>query len=252
METAKKVAEDSSEENFCEFRSVCSIERFLNKDLGTLRGNDAAFVASRFDGQNSQECMLCALETFESEENVQVSTQDANLREALRLASRAQNHVTKLIFCDLRQIKGYVDLPEFHESESLFIEQALKLRAAFTSVLVTIGGRAVHPITCVQGGFSVDVSEAQLENLLHNLQTSKGFAVGLIDVFAQVWEKSTLGADPSPLTRVLDGWDDLTDEARFGAAKASLRPPETDVRKTCIACAIEVVDSLERIKALLG
>ena len=249
--TAEAVAVKSSMQDFQAFRYVCSIERFLNKNLDGLKGNDAAFVASRFDGKNSEECMLYALETFEKEDNVQVNAHDANLRECLRLASRAQNHVTQLIFTDLRQIKGYVDLPEFYTAEPEFVEKALKLRLAMSNILTVIGGRAVHPITCVQGGFSIKVSEAQLENLIHDLKASDDFAKSLIDVFSHVWEKSTLGSDPSALNRVLANWDNLTDEARFGAAKASLRPPETDTRKTSIACAIEVVDAIERIKSLL-
>ena len=252
VETAQEVAKTSSKEDFQAFRYVCSIERFLNKDLEGLKGDEAAFVASRFDGENSEECMLCALEAFEKEDDVQLSARDANLREVLRLASRAQNHVTKLIFSDLRKIKGYVDLPEFYAAEPEFIEKALKLRLAMTNILTVIGGRAVHPITCVEGGFSIEVSEAQLENLLHDLKASEEFAKSLIDVFAHVWEKSTMGGDTSALDRVLSNWDNLTDEARFGAAKASLRPPETDVRKTCIARAIEVVDAIERIKGLLN
>ena len=249
--TAEVVAKESSKQDFQAFRNVCSIERFLNKNLDGLKDDDAAFVASRFDGKNSEECMLCALETFEKEDDVQVNAHDANLRECLRLASRAQNHVTQMIFTDLRQIKGYADLPEFYTAEPEFVEKALKLRLAMTNILTVIGGRAVHAITCVKGGFSIKVDDAQLENLIHDLNSSEEFAKSLIDVFSHVWKNSILGSDPSPLNRVLTDWDNLTDEARFGAAKASLRPPETDTRKTCIACAIEVVDALERIKELL-
>ena len=252
VETAQNVAKNSSDDDFMNFKNSCSIERFLDKNLEGLSGDDAAFVASRFDGQNSQECMLCALETSEKDANISLERRDVNLREALRLAARAQNHATKLIFADLCQIKGYVDLPEFSEKEPEFVKQALKLRSAMTNILTTIGGRAVHPITCVQGGFSVSVNEAQLENLVHDLKKSEGFAKSLIDIFAHVWEKSTLADDASALKRVLSDWDNLTDEARFGAAKASLRPPETDARKTCIACAIEVVDAIERMMLLFN
>lgn len=251
LKTAELVAKESTDGDFSKFRDVCSAERFLSKNLEGLRGEDAAFVASRFDGLNSQECMLCALETSEKEEDVVLSERDASLREALRLAARAKNHVTELIFNDLRQIKGYVDFKEFCLSEGEFTNSSLKLRTALTNVLTVIGGRAVHPVTCVRGGFSIAVNEAQLDNLVHDLNESREFAVSLIDVFAKVWKKSSLGKDPSALNRVLKGWDNLTDVARFGAAKASLRPPESDDRKTCIACAIEVVDAIERIEELL-
>ena len=74
------------------------------------------------------------------------------------------------------------------------------------------------------------------------------FAVSLIDVCSSNWEKSIPGEQGSTvLKRVLENWDDLTDMARFGAAKAGLRPPETDARKECVARAVEIVDSLQRI-----
>ena len=236
---------------FDSFLSVCDVDRFLDKDLSGLSGDDAAFVASRFDGQNSQECMLCAIETTEKENSLQIQSQVKNLRDVLRFASRAQNHVTSLICEDLREIKHFDTMLEFYEKEPEFVTSALSLRSALTDILEKIGGRAVHPITCKVGGFSVDIAEETLIDLRDNLEASEAFAVSLIDVFAKNWQDCSVKATSGALKRVLEGWDDLTDVARFGAAKASLRPPENDERKECIARAIEIVDAIERIKALI-
>ncbi len=252
-DSAKRIAEEMCQQprDFESFLSVCDIDRFLDKNLSSLDGEDAAFVASRFDGQNSQECVLCALETTEKENSVEVSSHDKNLREVLRLAARAQNHVTSLFLDDLCRMDGHTGIQDLFEEDPDFVVSALKLRGALTNILSTIGGRAVHPITCKVGGFSQEVDEATLTSLKTDLESSEDFAVSLIDVFAKKWEQSVLGSDSSALKRVLDGWDDLSDKARFGAAKASLRPPESDERKECIARAIEVVDVIERIKELI-
>ena len=224
------------------------MDRLLNKDLEGLEGEDAVFVASRFDGANSQQCSLCAIEALESSENVQPDERTTALRECLVLASRAQNHITSLFLEDLRKIDGYAGVQEFAENENGLLVKALELRHVLTEILEEIGGRAVHPITCEVGGFSVNVPNAVLCELKNKLDDQTESAISLIDLFASVWEQSTLGeADTTSLTRVLENWDDLTDEARFGAAKAGLRPPETDVRKECVARAIEVVDAINRI-----
>ncbi len=248
FDNAGKVSGEDGEQKFSQFLDVCSVDRLLNKDLEGLEGEDAVFVASRFDGANSQQCSLCAIEALESSENVQPDERTTALRECLVLASRAQNHITSLFLEDLRKIDGYAGVQEFAENENGLLVKALELRHVLTEILEEIGGRAVHPITCEVGGFSVNVPNAVLCELKNKLDDQTEFAISLIDLFASVWEQSTLGeADTTSLTRVLENWDDLTDEARFGAAKAGLRPPETDVRKECVARAIEVVDAINRI-----
>ncbi|MDO4841978.1 MAG: hypothetical protein Q3982_04800 [Phoenicibacter congonensis] len=248
FDNANKIVEGDGEQEFCQFLDVCSVDRLLNKDLEGLEGDDAVFVASRFDGENSQECSLCAIKTLEQSENISPDERTQALRECLTLASRAQNHITSLFLVDLRKIYGHAGVQEFADKENNLVVKALELRHVFTEILEEVGGRAVHPITCEVGGFSVNVPNAVLCDLKNKLEAQTDFAVSLIDRFASVWEQSTLGeTDTTALTRVLENWDDLTDDARFGAAKAGLRPPETDVRKECVARAIEVVDAINRI-----
>ena len=253
LDSARQIAKNMCKVpiDFDTFLSVCDIDRFLDKDLSGLEGDDAAFVASRFDGQNSQECVLCALETTEKENSIEVSSCDKNLREVLRLAARAQNHITTLIFEDLRKIEGYTGVQDLIQAKPDFIISALKLRGALTNILTAIGGRAVHPIMCKTGGFSIEIGDDVASSLKQNLVFSEDFAVYLIDVFAKRWQQAGSKTDCSALKRVLEGWDDLSDKARFGAAKASLRPPESDKRKECVARAIEIVDAIEQIKTLM-
>ena len=247
---AKKMCKESHD--FDSFMKVCNVDRFLGKDLSGLNeGDDSAFASSRFDGKISQEHVLDAIEVAESKNAIEVTSQVKNLRAVLRLAMRAQNHITTLIFEDLRKINNHTGLQDFYTEEPNLVVSALKLRSALTDILTKIGGRAVHPITCKVGGFSVDVDETTLSTLKKNLESCEAFAVLLVDIFAKKWQKSDAKQNCEALTRVLNGWHDLSDPARFAAAKASLRPPESDKRKECIAEAIEIVDAIERIKTLL-
>lgn len=245
---AENVTNVDGNDAFVSFLDVCSIDRFLEKNVEGLTGDDALFVEARFDGEISQELALNSASKFEKKNNLTIDSRDLILREILRLAERAHNDITSLVLSEFPQIKGYVDFQEFVEADSDFLKKCLELRHALTNILSEISGRAVHPITVEVGGFSKAVSDVALKRMSEEIDSELDFAVSLIDECSSNWEKSILGEQGTTvLKRVLENWDDLTDKARFGAAKAGLRPPETDSRKECIARAVEIVDSLQRI-----
>ena len=245
---AEKILDVDGHDSFVGFLDVCSTDCFLEKNVEGLSGDDALFIETRFDGQTSQERALNSAAEFEKKNNLAIDSRDLILREILRLAERAHNDITSLVLSDFRQIKGYVDFYEFAEDDFDFLKDCLELRDVFTTILTEISGRAVHPITVEIGGFSKNVPDETLKHLSGKINSELDFAISLIDVCSSNWEQSSLGEDSTPaLKRVLENWDDLTDKARFGAAKAGLRPPETDSRKECVARAVEVVDSMQRI-----
>ena len=52
------------------------------------------------------------------------------------------------------------------------------------------------------------------------------------------------------LARINASWNNLTQQARFAAAKAGLRPPERNPFNNNVAQAVELVDAVERCAAL--
>lgn len=251
METALENAKaiECPQDEFESFLDVCNVDAFLEKDMHGKKDNEAAFIASRFDGQNSQECMLCALEASETEE---IAEEVADLREVLRLAARAQNYLTKLYLQDLRITKGYESITQIEEKCHDTLEEFFNVRHVFTTLLEMIGGRAVHPITPVVGGFSVTPTIEEIKTARAALECILDFEIKTVDRFAENWEETTLATNTHSLDRVMKNWDNLTDPARFAAAKAGLRPPQTDDRRECVAMAVEVVDCTQRAINILA
>ena len=243
---ARKIHPNFIDEYFEDFLDTCTISRFLKQRTTDLSSKEAAFVASRAGASRSVESCLDVIEAAEDTQNVVLSEKDKHLRGAMRAAERASRHLTTLIFSDLLQIKGYKSLEEFARVEGDFVNNALVYRASLTRVLTAFGGRAVCPITPKIGGFSASVDEDEIFDVKENLIDCVEFAKSLIDIFAKVWQESSV-ADHVILARVLEKWDDLTDVARFGAAKAGLRPPVEEIKKTCVAMAVEMVDDTQRI-----
>ena len=243
---ARGIHQNFLDEYYDDFLATCSVARFLNQDISDLSSKDASFVASRSNANVSINACLDVIEEEEAIQNVVLDDRTKAMRRSMRAAERAQGHLSTLIFGELEKIKGFSNLEEFAIAEPNFINDALIYRSSLTRVLTTFGGRAVCPITPKVGGFSYDVDDDEIFDVRENLNDSIEFAKSLIDIISKVWEESNK-CDHEILARVMKKWDDLTDVARFGAAKAGLRPPVKDPKKTCVAMAVEMVDDTQRI-----
>lgn len=249
LDTAKACAEHVEEPAYEEFLDVCNVDYFLDKDIHGFKNEQAAFIASRFDGRNSQECTLAALEAGEVDE---VDERVKSLRDVMRLVARAQNYITKLYLQDLRIIKGHKDLAEVDASAHELLKEFFRVRHVFTIALEAIGGRAVHPITPIIGGFSSEITDDEIRDMKAAFECIVDFELKTVDLFAELWENTTLLDNTHSLDRVMKNWDNLTDPARFAAAKAGLRPPQSDARRECVAMAVEVVDCTQRVINILA
>lgn len=233
-------------QKFKDFQQSCSIKRFYDKDVSGLSGDLAAFVTSRFSGQWSCSCILEAIEAHEKEADIETSEKDQILRDLLKLGELIQNHVSYILYDVLRNAYGLADIREFYDNYTSLISEALRCRHAGTSICEMIGGRATHPITPVVGGFSVYPEISQIECLTALCTGEIDFVVKTVDLCNEVWEKCE-PIDGSPVqSRVLATWDNLSDEARFAAAKVGLVPGFSDPRRECVAAAVELVDAFAR------
>lgn len=243
---AKNSEVENGEEALCKIQDACNVRRFVGKDLSGLSGDFAAFTASRFSGEWSHSRTIEALEDFEQKQCLEIDGGTKLLRELLLLGELIKNHVSFIYFSQLRKAYGYVDLCEFENARASELEEALACRHAGTSICEVVGGRSVHPITAVVGGFTHLPDISQIEGLRAQIAGEMDFAIHTVDVCNEVWEKFESPEDTPAMRRILAAWDNLCDDARFAAAKVSLIPPVQDPRRECVAAAVELVNSLAR------
>lgn len=247
---AEKCSLNDESQKFEDMQEACSIKRFYNKDISGLSGDLAAFVASRFNGLWSSSCVIEAIEAHEKSLCIEVSEKDQILRELLKLGELIQNHVAFIYYQELRSAYGYADIFEFGRARANVIGEVYRCRHAGTSICEVIGGRGVHPITPVVGGFTVYPDVSQIECLNSLITGEIDFAVKSVDLCNEVWEKCDVVEGSPVMCRVLATWDNLSDEARFAAAKVGLVPGLVDPRRECVAAAVDLVDAFARARQL--
>lgn len=156
-----------------------------------LRGRsyeDLAPFISRVCAICSAAHSLAALKAIEQAFEVHVSEQTEALRELLmtggNIASHAL-HVFLLAVPDYLGVSGGLALARSHPE---LLDIALRLKAVGNAIQDTVGGRAVHPVRAVPGGFSsIPVYEEMLalrrriEQALSDAEAALDFVAGLPD-----------------------------------------------------------------------
>ena len=105
------------------------------------------------------------------------------LRELLIYGSYLQNHATHLFVFAAPDFTGHASVfPLATETPELF-NQALALKALGNELCTKVGGRSVHPITAVVGGFTNEISRDEYLALAEKMEAMLPFAEQTVDLF---------------------------------------------------------------------
>lgn len=145
--------------------------------------SEVSYIASRICGICSSSHVVTDLKAIERIFEVQVSDRTRALRELLVYGSYLQNHATHLFVFAAPDFVGHKSVfPLAEEAPELF-EQALALKALGNELCTKVGGRSVHPITAVVGGFTHEIEVAEYLNLAEKMDHARAFAEMTLDLF---------------------------------------------------------------------
>lgn len=293
----------------CEF-AVTEAARLFESMVRSRPFDQVPTIASRVCGICSASHVVTDLRAIEHVFEITVTDRTQALRELLVYGSYLQNHATHLFVFSAPDFLGHTSVfPLAEESPELF-RNALALKALGNELCTLVGGRSIHPITAVVGGFTHEINASEYLRLAEALEASKEFALATIDLFrdfatidiqtegdllamvqpgsypvctsdtarfiragydfsaqqveeeieeytvdhsAALFARARRTHKPymtAALARINAGWDALCKDARYGAAKAGLRPPEYNPFANNVAQAVEIVDVLDRCSAL--
>ena len=253
IETAKYVFANTNEsETLDEFLEACNVDRLLQQNIDNLDIDKAAFVVSRKCGKHSHRNVIEFLKNYELENSLAVNLDVQNLRDAILEISNARNYLSDLFFNSLRKAYSYNSFFDFYKEQTDTVSEFLETRLILNTALTELTGRAIHPITLKAGGVSTQVSEEALRDIREDLETIVDFAISTVDLSNKLWEKTEVADETPVLNEVMQIWNEMCDDARFAAAKAGLREPETDSRRECVAKAVYVVNCIRTAIEKLG
>ncbi|MDR3686082.1 MAG: Ni/Fe hydrogenase subunit alpha [Coriobacteriia bacterium] len=160
--------------------------RFFESMVVGRRFDEAPLITSRICGICSPNHAVTSLKALEAAMGIEISERTRLLRTLLVHGSFLQNHATHLY---VLAAPDYVGLPNFiplAESHPEVVARALSIKKLGNDLTTAVGGRPVHPITAVVGGFTAEPSRADLEALAERLRSvAKDVAetVGLFSTF---------------------------------------------------------------------
>jgi len=165
---------------------VVEPSRFFESMVVGRRFDEAPLITSRICGICSPNHAVTSLKALEAAMGVEVSERTRLLRTLLVHGSYLQNHATHLY---VLAAPDYVGLPSFlplAESSPDVVARALAIKKLGNDLTTAIGGRPVHPITAVVGGFTSEPPSSSLEELaerLHAAAADVAETVGLFSAF---------------------------------------------------------------------
>lgn len=159
---------------------------------------EVPIVVSRICGICPVPHILAAITALEKALDVKVSEQTVLLRKLLLASNIIYSHTLHLFFLslpDFFNIENDLELLKKFKKES---KAALKIREVAEKILEIVGGRAVHPITPVVGGFSKLPEKERLKEALKEIPMAIENSIFLIGTFKKIdypdFERETLFA----------------------------------------------------------
>lgn len=149
--------------------------RFFEGFLVGRRYDEVNEIVARICGICPTPHELSAVQAIERAMGVEVSEQTKDLRELLALSQWIQSHTLSIYMLTAPDYAGYESvIPMAGVPELLpVVQRALKLKRLGNDLTVAIGGREVHPLTVIVGGFTKIPEKAVLESIKERMIAAK-------------------------------------------------------------------------------
>jgi len=144
---------------------------------------ETPLVISRICGICPTSHILNACAALEKALNITPSLQTDRLRRLITSAQIIQSHSAHLFFMSLSDFFNIDDDEKLVEKFSKESKAVLKLRDFGLKIIEAVGGRTVHPITPMPGGFSKVPDKQDLKKSLANYQEAHQASLLLINLF---------------------------------------------------------------------
>jgi len=148
------------------------------------RFDEAPLITSRICGICSPNHAITSIKALESALGVEVSERTTLLRELLLYGSYLQNHATHLYLFAAPDFVGQPSVLPLAETHPDVVHRALHIKKLGNELTTLVGGRPVHPITAVIGGFTSEPHPRELATMASRLHAIAGDVAETVELFA--------------------------------------------------------------------
>ena len=145
---------------------------------------DCSYIASRICGICSPSHCITDLKAVEDAFGVEVTDRTKLIRELLVYGSYLQNHASHLFVFVVPDFIGQPSVFPLAERDPELFAQALELKKLGNDLCTSVGGRSIHPITAVVGGFTHEISADEYLSFARRMEEMIPFAKATVDLFS--------------------------------------------------------------------
>lgn len=145
---------------------------------------DAPFITARICGVCPVVHTLASIAALENAFEVTVPANIQNLRKALHAGQIIQSHALHLFFLALPDYMNVANVVQLHHENHEIYKMAIAIKKLGDHVVEVIGGRTVHPVTPVVGGFTSVPTDKALRELINTLESHMHMALATVELFA--------------------------------------------------------------------
>lgn len=163
--------------------NVVEPARLFESMVRGRRFEEVPYIASRICGICSSSHVVTDLKAIERIFGVEVTDRTRALRELLVYGSYLQNHASHLFVFAAPDFLGMPSVFPLAKTDPELFEQALGLKALGNELCTKVGGRSIHPITAVVGGFTHEIEPSAYLELADKMDAAMDFALEAVDLF---------------------------------------------------------------------
>lgn len=163
--------------------NVVEPARLFESMVRGRRFKEIPYISSRICGICSSSHVVTDLKAIERVFGVEVTDRTRALRELLVYGSYLQNHASHLFVFAAPDFLGMPSVFPLAQTDPELFEQALGLKALGNELCTKVGGRSIHPITAVVGGFTHEIEPAEYLELADKMDAAMDFALEAVDLF---------------------------------------------------------------------
>ena len=164
--------------------NVVEPARLFESMVGGRPFTQTSYIASRICGICSSSHVITDLLAIEQIFGVKTSERTRVLRELLVYGSFLQNHAAHLFVFAAPDFEGLDSAFPLAESAPEFFNGGMAIKALGNELCTLVGGRSIHPITCVVGGFTHEPSRDDRLAMADKVAAAREFCEKTVDVFA--------------------------------------------------------------------
>jgi len=160
--------------------------RLLERLVKGRRYDDVAPIVSRICAICSVAHALTALKATEHAFDVHIAPSTETLRDLLVRGQNIESHALHLFLLALPDYLGYPSAPAMAHEHRDVVTRGLRLKRLGNVIQEMIGGRAIHPVNVVLGGFATYPTTDQLVDLRDELRRGLDDCQAVMPVIASL------------------------------------------------------------------